>query len=65
MGEPLLPIQVKALWLRGDRLGLDVGTTTAERYGCDLDRLDRRTAAAWIAELTHLVLVSPPEAAGH
>ena len=62
-GEPLLPIRVKALWLLGDRLGLDVGATGPARYGCDVGRLDRRTAAASIAELTHLVLVSPTETA--
>ncbi|MCY3748929.1 MAG: hypothetical protein OXG64_06500 [Chloroflexi bacterium] len=64
VGEPVLPIQVKALRLLGDRLGMDVATAAPTRFGCDLGHLDRRTAAAWIAELTHLVLVSPAVAAG-
>ena len=59
----VLPIQVKALRLLGDRLGLDVLTAAPARYGCDLRRLDRRTAAAWIAELTQQVLVGPAGAA--
>lgn len=61
--EELLPIQLKALRLLGDRLGLDVLTAAPARYGCDLSRLDRRTAAAWIAELTQQVLVGPAGAA--
>ena len=61
--EDLLPIQLKALRLLGDRLGLDVLTAAPARYGCDLRRLDRRTAAAWIAELTQQVLVGPVGAA--
>ncbi len=61
--EDLLPIQLKALRLLGDRLGLDVLTAAPARYGCDLRRLDRRTAAAWIAELTQQVLVEPAGAA--
>jgi len=55
----VLPIQVKALRLLGDRLGLDVATAALARYGCDLGRLDRRTAAAWIAELTQRALMEP------
>ena len=47
----------------GDRVGLDVLTAAPARYGCDLRRLDRRTAAAWIAELTQQVLVGPAGAA--
>ncbi|MCY3957408.1 MAG: hypothetical protein OXG65_03845 [Chloroflexi bacterium] len=61
---PLLPIQMKALRLLGNRLDMDVVTATPTRFGCDLGRLDRRTAAGWIAELTYLVLVSPAEAVG-
>ena len=61
--EDLLPIQLKALRLLGDRLGLDVLAAASARYGCDLRRLDRRTAAAWIAELTQQVLVGPAGAA--
>ena len=61
----LLPIQAKALRLLGDRLELDVATAAPTRYGCELGRLDRRTAAAWIAELTHLVLVSPAGVVRH
>ncbi len=61
--EGLLPIQLKALRLLGDRLGLDVLAAASARYGCDLRRLDRRTAAAWIAELTQQVLVGPAGAA--
>ena len=63
-GEPVLPIQVKALRQLGDRLGMDVVTAAPTRFGCNLGHLDRRTAAAWIAELTHLALVSPAVAAG-
>lgn len=59
----VLPIQVKALRLLGDRLGLDVATAAPARYGCDLGRLDRRTAAAWIAELTQRALMEPVGAA--
>lgn len=59
----VLPIQVKALRLLGDRLGLDVATAAPARYGCDLGRLDRRTAAAWIAELTQQALMGPVGAA--
>ncbi len=55
-GEPPLPIQLKALRLLGERVGLDVVAAAPARYGCDLGRLDRRTAAAWIAELTPQVL---------
>lgn len=61
---PLLPIQAKALRLLGNRLDMDVVSTAPTRFGCDLGRLDRRTAAGWIAELTYLVLVSPAEAVG-
>ena len=61
--EELLPIQLKALRLLGDRLGLDVLAAASARYGCDLRRLDRHTAAAWIAELTQQVLVGPAGAA--
>ena len=61
--EAVLPIQLKALRLLGDRLGLDVLIAAPARYGCDLGRLDRRTAAAWIAELTQQVLVGPAGAA--
>lgn len=63
-GEPVLPIQVTALRLLGDRLGMDVVTAAPTRFSCDLGHLDRRTEAAWIAKLTHLVLVSPIVAAG-
>ena len=58
-GEPPLPIQLKALRLLGERIGLDVVAAAPARYGCDLGRLDRRTAAAWIAELTPQVLGMP------
>ena len=58
----LLPIQVKALRLLGNRLDMDVVTAAPTRFGCDLGRLDLRTAAGWIAELTFLVLVCPAEA---
>ena len=58
-GEPPLPIQLKALRLLGERVGLDVVAAAPARYGCDLGRLDRRTAAAWIAELTPQVLEMP------
>ncbi len=58
-GEPPLPIRLKALRLLGERLGLDVVAAAPARYGCAFDRLDRRTAAAWIAELTQQVLVYP------
>ena len=61
---PLLPIQAKALRLLGDRLDTDVVTAAPARYGCDLGHLDRRTAAAWIAELTHQALVSHAEVSG-
>ena len=61
-GEPPLPIQLKALRLLGERLGLDVVAAAPARYGCDLGRLDRRTAAAWIAELTPQVLGTPAPA---
>ncbi|MCY3913497.1 MAG: hypothetical protein OXG43_09645 [Chloroflexi bacterium] len=59
----VLPIQVRALRLLGERLGLDVVTAAPARYGCDLGRLDRRTAAAWIAELTQRALMEPVGAA--
>ncbi len=55
----VLPIQVKALRLLGDRLGLDIMAAAPARYGCELGRLDRRRAAAWIAELTQLLLLAP------
>ncbi len=61
-GEPLLPIQRKALRLLGERVGLDVVAAAPARFGCDLERLDRRTAAAWIAELTPQVLGPPAPA---
>ncbi len=61
-GEPPLPIQLKALRLLGERVGLDVAAAAPARYGCDLGRLDRRTAAAWIAELTPQVLEMPAPA---
>ena len=61
-GEPPLPIQLKALRLLGERVGLDVVAAAPARYGCDLGRLDRRTAAAWIAELTPQVLGTPARA---
>ena len=55
----MLPIQVKALRLLGDRLGLDTAAAAPARFGCELSRLDRRHAAAWIAELTQQVLLAP------
>ena len=55
----VLPIQVKALRLLGDRLGLDIMAAAPARFGCELSRLDRRHAAAWIAELTQQVLLAP------
>ena len=55
----VLPIQVKALRLLGDRLGLDIMAAAPARYGCELGGLDRRHAAAWIAELTQQVLLAP------
>ena len=58
-GESPLPIQLKALRLLGERVGLDVVAAAPARYGCAFGRLDRRTAAAWIAELTQQVLVYP------
>ena len=61
-GEPPLPIQLKALRLLGERVGLDVVAAAPARYGCDLGGLDRRTAAAWIAELMPQVLGTPAHA---
>ena len=57
--DGVLPIQVKALRLLGDRLGLDTATAAPARFGCELSGLDRRHAAAWIAELTQLLLLAP------
>ena len=57
--DGVLPIQVKALRLLGDRLGLDTAAAAPARFGCELSGLDRRHAAAWIAELTQQVLLAP------
>lgn len=59
----VLPIQVKALRLLGERLGVDVAAAAAAQYGRELGGLDRGTAAAWIAELTHQVLLMRRSAA--
>ena len=60
--DAALPIQVKAVRLLGERLGLDVSHESQSRFGTELVSLDRRTAAAWIAELTQQVLMAPERA---
>ena len=52
----VLPVQLKALRLLGERLGLDVAAEARLRHGCEPDGLGKRAAAALIAELTQKVL---------
>ena len=60
--EPALPVQLRAIRLLAERLGIDAAGESRSKFGVQPAALSKRVAAGWIAELTQQVLLRPEQA---